>query len=511
MKTFLEFINEEINEIPRNSLDPTVFQFFDDQLPILNTGIKMQIIKDVERIEDFVSIKSFYITGEILSQSYTKNCKLDVMISVFKQDMDNVIQIKVLSILKHINGRLAIGTVHPIYYHITLTDGTDENISVLNGIYDVINERWIKEPKSKVTCEAVDKNLIIFGNFNPDSEHVDIKSGTKKDDHYLMGLVTQNGLRFRYVPATKYVYWWEWYELENDKHLKTIATDAVEYTLKQYGYKVLKHVNMETPENYEDAHRQKYDLQYNRESFKIFVKNLDYITEASSRSGKNIVYFGTYDYKSNEIFLEQGNSFDTHDSLDLPSPSENRTTFRFIPDLDTVFWWDKSTMEGDRHFKYSAINTVARTLKKLGYSGLKHQYIMDEDNFDISHAHIYENINPESKTENSINSFKNKTNRGINRKSLRQIPKSQQTDKHSSSMENIGSAKKLLQLAKDSQSGMWKITPIQMQWLSNAFPPTDPPNIQQPQKSLGNTGIILWLNNNSYFLVKPRKTVSVGR
>ena len=70
-KFFNDVLNESIIDIPRNSLDPTVFEFPEDGPPIMHPIIKTQILNDIEQLKDLVPVMLFFAIGSILSKNYT--------------------------------------------------------------------------------------------------------------------------------------------------------------------------------------------------------------------------------------------------------------------------------------------------------------------------------------------------------------------------------------------------------------------------------------------------------
>jgi hypothetical protein len=99
-------------------------------------------------------------------------------------------------------------------------------------------------------------------------------------------------------------------------------------------------------------------------------------------------------------------------------------------------------------------------------------------------------------------SHMHKMNRGTGRKSLQQVPTSQMADPSMVASSNIGSAKKIIEVAKKAPSGIWRITPSQVKWLAAKFHHI-PPDVKNNMKHLGNTGIIVWRKDRGvYYLVK---------
>ena len=135
---------ENFIDIPRDTLDPTVFQFFDDgNPPILRDGLKAQILTDIQTFSGLVPVTNFYIVGAILTTRWTPDCDIDINVEADPQIMDSVSVAEVLFHLNRINGRFAIGTQHPINYYVIPGEADYEK---LTAIYDIVNERWIKQP-----------------------------------------------------------------------------------------------------------------------------------------------------------------------------------------------------------------------------------------------------------------------------------------------------------------------------------------------------------------------------
>lgn len=137
------FLNESVVDIPRNSLDPSVFEFSDSNAPILHPLIKTQIAQDIEEIARVIPVTRYFIVGSILTKNYTSNSDLDVNVEV--DPPSNRVPTEIFDIVKQINGKLAGGTTHPINYYIM-----EENYDLdkTEAAYDVANEVWIKEPKN---------------------------------------------------------------------------------------------------------------------------------------------------------------------------------------------------------------------------------------------------------------------------------------------------------------------------------------------------------------------------
>jgi len=177
---FLDTISEMIHtdkeiQIPRESLDSGVFQFFDDgRPPILMDSIKSQILQDLRNLEEVVPITDFFIVGDILTPYFTEASDIDVFIEVDPEVTDNLSTAGIFYNLKRLTGRYATNTKHKILYHIH-TQNID--LEKYDAVYDIINERWIKRPDNV--------NRIIneyLTNFNETLQSIDGVSGVIRRD-----------------------------------------------------------------------------------------------------------------------------------------------------------------------------------------------------------------------------------------------------------------------------------------------------------------------------------------
>ena len=177
---FLDTISEMIHadkeiQIPRESLDSAVFQFFDDgRPPILMDSIKSQILQDLRNLEEVVPITDFFIIGDILTPYFTEASDIDVFIEVDPEVTDNLSTAGIFYNLKRLTGRYATNTKHKILYHIH-TENID--LEKHDAVYDIINERWIKRPDNV--------NRIIneyLTNFNETLQSIDGVSGVIRRD-----------------------------------------------------------------------------------------------------------------------------------------------------------------------------------------------------------------------------------------------------------------------------------------------------------------------------------------
>ena len=165
-----QLLQESVVDLPRDSLDTNVFQFFDDgRLPILKDGIKAQILKDMEEISTVVPVVRFLGIGSVFTVNYTATSDIDINIQVDIRDLDSISAADILQSLKRLNGSMAVGTQHPINYY-CVTDEFDWDKA--EAVYDIINERWMKTP------QQIDPDIGSYVNkFQETIQSIDIASG----------------------------------------------------------------------------------------------------------------------------------------------------------------------------------------------------------------------------------------------------------------------------------------------------------------------------------------------
>ena len=110
-------------------------------------------------------------------------------------------------------------------------------------------------------------------------------------------------------------------------------------------------------------------------------------------------------------------------------------------------------------------------------------------------------------------SHKHKMIRGGNRKSLRQVPKSQEdgvkppfrTPGLSEFIRKLDTSNKLIDVAKKAPTGVWRISKAQVIDIAKKYK-FNVPNSDKPMKHLGSTGIqMVRYKPGVFYLYKPRR------
>jgi len=133
-------MNESVIDPTREDLDLKVFDVIDDQL-IIKPAIKDQILRLVERIG--IPVSNVYIKGSILSRQWLPQTDIDVLIETDEDMSDDYYERLKNEIKELYNGIKARGTDHPLEFYVVR--GTFD-ASRADGLYDLINDRWIKGP-----------------------------------------------------------------------------------------------------------------------------------------------------------------------------------------------------------------------------------------------------------------------------------------------------------------------------------------------------------------------------
>jgi predicted nucleotidyltransferase len=241
-----ETLNESLIDIPRNSLDPAVFTFPDGHLPVMNTAIKSQIIADIQKIEDVLIVNKFFVIGSILTPQYNPRTDIDVNVEVDEQVMRNLSQEHLMSLIKLLNGKLAVGTQHPINYF--LVPG-EYDLDKTDAAYDVANEVWIKEP------EQIDISVNEYMNrFQTAVLNLDANTGELRRD--LMDLDEINEISADHVKGIKQLASQKLNEIEDNvlniisslKNTKALRRIAFERSMSPSEIREFGHKNR-LPEN----------------------------------------------------------------------------------------------------------------------------------------------------------------------------------------------------------------------------------------------------------------------
>ena len=427
MKKFDLYVQESAIDIPKHSLDPTVFETANEvSEPIMHPSIKKQIIQGIQDFERLMIVNRCYVVGSILTKAYTSESDIDVNLEVNREEIDDLMEVKLLAVLKTVNGKLATGTTHPINYYILMAGDVDE--SSFDGMYDVMNEKWLKVPKD-LPCNVAD----YMNNFEKMVSAIDLTMAQLKRDI------------IDFTQLSKYT-------KEDITNIKEIASKKLE----EITTKVEALVDI-----------------------KSMIKNKRKGVFKRPMTPQEIEKFKSKNYLPENIVYKL---------------------------LQKYYYWDfiqrlESILNSKEKLDYKDINQIKQAEKTVtlkSFEGfIKTGKILTEKVRNIKLKKI-DWTNPSARSRSHLQ----KMNRGMDRKNLRQVPTSMQSNRQQM-VGAMGTAKKIIDRAKTAPSGIWRITPSQVKWLSVTYH-HNPPDARKNIKHLGNTGIIVWRKAKGvYYLVKP--------
>lgn len=145
------YLKYHTNPISPNSLDPRVWYFLPDGGdPRLQPEVRTQILIDIEKINQAEGegiqkrVWDYFIVGPVLQENTSDKCSINILVLINKTNLDDILKERILQTIKNINGRLATGTLHPIYYIPTIRDLDQERYT---AIYHPYTEKWVKKPR----------------------------------------------------------------------------------------------------------------------------------------------------------------------------------------------------------------------------------------------------------------------------------------------------------------------------------------------------------------------------
>jgi len=145
------YLKYHTHPVAPNSLDPRIWYFLPQGGdPKLQPEVKTQILNDIDKINSSERegvrkrIWDYFLIGPALEQNSSEKCSLNILVLIDKTNLDDFLKERILQTIKDINGKLATGSLHPIYYIPTIRDLDKERYT---AIYHPYTERWIKKPR----------------------------------------------------------------------------------------------------------------------------------------------------------------------------------------------------------------------------------------------------------------------------------------------------------------------------------------------------------------------------
>lgn len=139
LKTYSSYLKESILDPIRNDLCPDIWRKEDK---LLKPSVKSEILNIFYEWLRHLKIDKkpslIHLVGSIAGYQYNDKSDIDINIEIHL-DQEKIIRIR--KILP--NGNFLKGTDHKINFYISNKNNSEE---IFNGIYDVLNDKWIKRP-----------------------------------------------------------------------------------------------------------------------------------------------------------------------------------------------------------------------------------------------------------------------------------------------------------------------------------------------------------------------------
>ena len=152
-KTYRDiYLKYHNNPIARNSLDPRVFMFSDEQGdPILVDAVRTHILNDIQSINNIEGIgtmtrvQDYVLVGPVLDEQSAEDCTVVILVQLNTYNLQDVLKERILNhVTRTLNKRLLTGTVHPVKYK--LLENTI-NIKDYTAVYKPFTNVWVKKPR----------------------------------------------------------------------------------------------------------------------------------------------------------------------------------------------------------------------------------------------------------------------------------------------------------------------------------------------------------------------------
>lgn len=170
-----EAVTESILDPTRQSLDPDLFIRPDDPPP-LRPGVRAYLYRSCLHYSQWGRVVGIYLTGSLLSYQWTETTDADVKIVLEPHD-DEALWAAVKDATARTDRGLIQGTQHPVDFFIVTPDEWATIQPRLDGVYDVLNDKWVHGPYS-YTVEVQD----FLGLFDEAVQSLDVAQGELKRD-----------------------------------------------------------------------------------------------------------------------------------------------------------------------------------------------------------------------------------------------------------------------------------------------------------------------------------------
>lgn len=176
---FLKFLAEKEEIEPKKSMDKTIFCDSVNGNIVMREPVLKHLVASIDKIDELIPIEGAFIIGPILRKIYSDDAPIQVIVLIDKNDINDVVHDRLLSIAANLNKTLVADTRHHTDIKITLVDGTEgakKWQASQEALFDISKNKFIKHPIEeeddlKLAVDALKKNepndLVFFVKENP--------------------------------------------------------------------------------------------------------------------------------------------------------------------------------------------------------------------------------------------------------------------------------------------------------------------------------------------------------
>lgn len=178
-KNFLQFLAEKADASPKKAMDDTIFADSVNGKPVLRDSVLKSIVGSVQKIDDLIPIEGAYIVGKILENIYTEDSPIEVVVLLDKNDMDDFVHERIVSVCNDTNNTFVADTRHKLVMRIKLVNGSkgaERWIASQTALFNIEKNKFVKKPipetdNIKLALKAIKEkepqDLVFFEVANP--------------------------------------------------------------------------------------------------------------------------------------------------------------------------------------------------------------------------------------------------------------------------------------------------------------------------------------------------------
>ncbi len=137
-----------------HNLDAGMFRCIDGLNPVLTESAQRHILYDIQAINDIEGINTrvldYVMVGPVLEEGSKSTCPVYIIVQLNTANLTDVLKEKILNLVSRnlsstsTKKRLLTGTVHPLYYRLTVRK---INLDDYSSAFHPFTNTWLKSPR----------------------------------------------------------------------------------------------------------------------------------------------------------------------------------------------------------------------------------------------------------------------------------------------------------------------------------------------------------------------------